>query len=65
MALFYDVDDIAELTMALSNVFRFAVKGTDMVTVENELDHIREYAKIINYRFMGKIRIEIDAEMLY
>ena len=62
MALFYDVDDIAELTMALSNVFRFAVKGTDMVTVENELDHIREYAKIINYRFMGKIRIEIDAE---
>lgn len=59
---FYDVDDIAELTMALSNVFRFAVKGTDMVTVENELDHIREYAKIINYRFMGKIRIEIDAE---
>ena len=40
MALFYDVDDIAELTMALSNVFRFAVKGTDMVTVENELDHI-------------------------
>ena len=62
MALFYDVDDIAELTMALSNVFRFAVKGTDMVTVENELNHIREYAKIINYRFMGKIRIEIDAE---
>lgn len=62
MALFYDVDDIAELTMALSNVFRFAVKGDDMVTVENELDHIREYAKIINYRFMGKIRIEIDAE---
>lgn len=62
MALFYDVDDIAELTMALSNVFRFAVKGSDMVTVENELDHIREYAKIIGYRFMGKIRIEIDAE---
>lgn len=62
MALFYDVDDIAELTMALSNVFRFAVKGTDMVTVENELDHIREYAKIVNYRFMGKICIEIEAE---
>lgn len=37
MALFYDVDDIAELTMALSNVFRFAVKGTDMVTVENAI----------------------------
>ena len=62
MALFYDVDDIAELTMALSNVFRFAVKGSDMVTVENELDHIREYAKIVNYRFMGKICIEIEAE---
>lgn len=27
MALYYEVEDIAEITMALSKVFRFAVKG--------------------------------------
>lgn len=62
MALFYDIDEIADLTMALSNVFRFAVKETDIIPVETELEHIREYAKIIDYRFMGKIHIEIDAK---
>mgnify|MGYP002508387631 CR=1 FL=1 len=39
--------------MALSNVFRFAIKGEDIVSVEEELEHILEYAKIIEYRFMA------------
>lgn len=62
MALYRDADDIAEITMALANVFRFAVKGADLVSVEEEIDYILEYAKIIDYRFMGKISIDIEAE---
>ncbi len=62
MALYYDVEDIAEITMALSNVFRFAVKAENIVTVEDEINYMREYAKIIDYRFMGKIEVHIDAE---
>ncbi|MCI8300988.1 MAG: sensor histidine kinase [Lachnospiraceae bacterium] len=61
MALYHDEDDIADITMALSNVFRFAIKGEDIVSVEEELEHILEYAKIIEYRFMGKISINISA----
>ncbi len=65
MALYYEVEDIAEITMALSNVFRFAVKADNVVTVAEELSYIREYATIIDYRFMGKIDIytEADPEM--
>ncbi|MEY8392418.1 sensor histidine kinase [Lachnospiraceae bacterium 45-W7] len=61
MALYHDEDDIAEITMALSNVFRYVVKGEDIVSVAEELEHILEYAKIIEYRFMGKISINITA----
>ena len=60
MAVCYDVDDIAEITRALSNVFRFAVKGDDMVAVKDEMKYVREYAKIIQYRFQGKITIHIE-----
>lgn len=62
MALYYEVEDIAEITMALSNVFRFAVKGNNIVSVEEEVTYIREYAKIIDYRFMGRIDVDIQME---
>ena len=48
--------------MALSKVFRFAVKGENIVSVEEEVSYIREYAKIIDYRFMGKIDVDIEME---
>lgn len=62
MALYYDADEIAEITMALSKIFRYAIKGKDVVTVNEEVANIREYARIIHYRFGGKIRVEIDVE---
>lgn len=62
MALYYEVEDIAEITMALSKVFRFAVKGDNIVSVEEEVSYIREYAKIIDYRFMGKIDVDIEMD---
>lgn len=62
MALYHDMDDIADVTMALSKVFRYAVKEENIVTVRDELDYIREYAIIIEYRFMEKIEVAIDVE---
>ena len=66
MALYHDMDDIAEITMALSKVFRFAVKEDNIVTVQDEINYIKEYATIIDYRFMGKIEVSMDVdEQLY
>lgn len=62
MALYYDMEDIAEITMALSHIFRFSVKGDEIVKVEDELAYVEEYAKIIEYRFMGKIEVNIEAD---
>ncbi len=62
MALYYEADGIAEITMALSCLFRYAVKGSNIVTVEQEVENIEEYAKIIVYRFMGKISVDISVD---
>ena len=61
MALFHDEDDIAEMAMALSDIFRYAVKGSNIVTVRDEIEHIGRYARIIDYRFMGKITTRVHA----
>lgn len=62
MALYYDVEEIAEITMALSKVFRFAIKAENIVTIAQEVEYIREYATIIEYRFMERIEVEVDVE---
>ena len=62
MALYYDVEEIAEITMALSKVFRFAIKAENIVTIQQEVEYIKEYATIIEYRFMDHISVEIDVD---
>ncbi|WP_168735815.1 cache domain-containing sensor histidine kinase [Cohnella fermenti] len=62
MALYYNVQDIADLSESLSRMFRYAVKGSNFVAVADELSHVREYARIIDFRFRGRFRILIDCE---
>lgn len=62
MALYYEVEDIAEISMALSKVFRFACKAENIVTIQQEVEYIYEYSKIIGYRFMDKIEVEVELE---
>ena len=62
MALYYNVDSIAEITMALAKLLRYVVKAENIVSVGEELDYINEYAKIINQRFMGKIAVNVVVE---
>ncbi|WP_169082471.1 sensor histidine kinase [Paenibacillus sp. PL91] len=62
MAFFYKADDIADISSALSNMFRYSVKGDNIVTVQDEITHLKEYAAIIDFRFRGKIKVVIHAE---
>jgi two-component system sensor histidine kinase YesM len=62
MALIKDEDSIAEMAMCLSDIFRYAVKGSNIVTVRDEVSYIEKYARIIEYRFMGKIMIDTDVD---
>lgn len=62
MALYRGEKEIARLTEAMARMFQYNVKGEEIVTVREMLQSIRDYAVIINYRFMGKITVQIEAE---
>jgi len=62
VALYYNIQEIADISASLSNMFRYAVKGGNFTTLGEELSHVREYAKIIDFRFRGRIQVRIDAD---
>lgn len=62
MALYRDAYEIADLTEALSNLYRYSVRGTGVATIEEELSYVREYGSIIKHRFMGKHTIDISVD---
>jgi two-component system sensor histidine kinase YesM len=66
MAFYYKAVDIADISASLSNMFRYAVKGDNIVSIHEEIVHLKEYAAIIDFRFRGKIKVAIEAdEALY
>ncbi|WP_223829917.1 cache domain-containing sensor histidine kinase [Paenibacillus arenilitoris] len=62
LALYNKGEEIADISASLSNMFRYSVKGNDFVTIRDEISHVKEYANIIELRFMRRIRVEIEAE---
>ena len=61
IAFYHNVHEIADLSTSLSNMFRYSVKGNNFVTIRDELSQVKEYAKIVELRFMGRIKITIEA----
>lgn len=63
MAVLQDADDIAELTKALTVVFKIALsKGEKMITIRDELEFVKNYLYIQNIRFECKIHVEITVD---
>lgn len=62
VAMYHRVDQITEITEALSKCFRYFNKGDCFATINEELSIIIGYLKIIEVRFMGRIRFEIDVD---
>ena len=60
VALKKDAGDIAEMASALTNLFRYSIKGSDFCTIGDELDIVTQYMTIMRYRFNGKFRLAIE-----
>ena len=55
--------DVAEMAIALSDIFKIALKrGSDMITVETELEHIKKYISIQNVRYQNRIQFQLEVE---
>lgn len=54
--------DIAEMTSALTDLFRYSIKDGDFSTVSEEIDIVTQYMIIMQYRFNGKFKLQIEIE---
>ena len=60
-------EEIVEVTTALAQLLRAAIKQGDFVTVEEELTSVRNYLHIQKHRFGDKISVEyqVDAGLMH
>lgn len=56
-------NDIAEVVESLANLFRIGLsKGRDMISLEEELNHIRSYLMIQKTRYRDKLNYQINVD---
>lgn len=54
----YKAFDIAELVKLISNFYKLSLgRGSEMVTIRNEIEHVKTYVKIQNMRFNNNLRL--------
>lgn len=57
-----DVEEITTISVALSEIFRYNVKGTNIVTIRQEIHQIQNYINIQKIRFPEKIEEDFYVE---
>ena len=63
MAELEDNDQIATMSLALGNMFRYALKTpSELVTVEQELEHVNDYVSIQTIRFNNRFKVIVEIE---
>ncbi len=63
LALRYGTEDIGNMVLALSEMFKTALNdGKGYVHISEELEYVRRYMEIMNYRFNGKFEIQFDVD---
>lgn len=53
-------DEIISVTGALSRIFRYSIKGSDVVTLQEEMDIVRAYLMIQKERFGERFTVQYD-----
>lgn len=63
MAEFNDSEKVIEITKALAQFFRLSLSGgSEITTVNHELDHVRQYLFIQKERYGDKLTYKIDCD---
>lgn len=61
-ALINNDESVAEVVYSLGGMLRAVVKNKDVITIENELDMLNKYLKIMEFKFKGKFYYQIDVD---
>lgn len=63
-ALINDQDQIHEMIISLASILRYSIKGEDLVTLADEMEHVKKYIYLQKIRMDDNLQtsIEIDSE---
>jgi two-component system sensor histidine kinase YesM len=62
-ALEYGADEMADLIMCLSSFFRISLnKGREFITIEKELEHVKSYLAIQQYRYSDILNYKLNCD---
>lgn len=56
------IKEIAQISSCMSKIFRYSIKGEDLVNISEEIDCITAYINIIEIRYLDKYKIDIKIE---
>lgn len=63
LAYDYNADCIADISKSLAKMFRYNIsKDKDIVTIREEIEHIKNYIRIQKYRYKDKFDVVYDLE---
>lgn len=63
MAMIHEADDMAEMVEALSDTFRLSLnKGNKLILAKDELEHVRSYMRVQNFRYGERFSLDIQVE---
>lgn len=63
LALKHQAEDIGQMVLVLSELFKLSLKGgRGYATVREELAYVEKYMRIMSYRFGGRIKVNFDVE---
>lgn len=57
---YYDVSEVVSISDALSEMFKYCTYGKAVVTLEEEINHIKSFIQIMQIRYPDEFEIEID-----
>jgi two-component system sensor histidine kinase YesM len=62
IGLAYNVMEVVNISSAMSRIFRYSIKGEDMVSIKDEISCIQDYLLIMDIRYQGKFETMIHIE---
>ena len=55
-----DAEEISDMASALSKMFRYSLRNLEVVTVNSEIDHVKNFMIVMEHRFQKKIHVIYD-----
>lgn len=62
IGLAYDVSEVVSISSAMSRIFRYSIKGQEIVSIKDEMSCIKDYLLIMDIRYKGKFDIVIEMD---